>query len=176
MNRVFAIFLILTCSLNLSAQQLSVSTGSFAVHTFYYMEDYKIDCITNDEMDIQRNKPFSRAVIRPQIGISYREPIGVKYYYQLGVFAGKDCLYGQIFGAIGEFGRSRKYLNAGVIMGGYFRDQKLWQDHYFKGGSFIPIVGINLTMKKEFNRIGIELSNKITPLMTIHNLSLTYKL
>lgn len=170
MTRVIAILFMAALSLQSVFGQISIDAGCVSVHLACYKKDL------SDINETVKENYFNRVVSRPQIGISYRAPIAVKYYYQLGVFTGKDCLYGQIFGAIGEFGRSRKYLNAGVIMGGYVRDKELWQDHYFKGGSFIPIVGLNITIKKEFNRFGIELSNKITPLMTIHNISLTYKL
>lgn len=151
------------------SQQAICETGSFVAHIVYDKEK------VYDTQQVFRS-PFNRFVVRPQIGISYRAPIGVKYYYQLGIFTGKDCLYSPMFGVITEYGRAGKIINVGVITGGYLRDKMVWREHYFKGGSFVPIIGINLTVKKEFNRIGIELSNKITPIMTIHNIAISYKI
>lgn len=161
------ISILITFSSRAMTQQLICETGSFVAHIVYVKERVYDDQVIRS--------PFNRIVVRPQIGIAYRAPLNVKYYYQLGIFTGKDCLYSPLLGATVESGRSWKHLNAGLIIGGYFRDGSMWADHYYNGYSFIPIVGINLSIKKEFRRLGIELSNKITPIMTIHNISITYR-
>ncbi len=177
MKRAIYIFFLLLASRTFS-QQIKIEFGSLAIHTIYSLEDihYTYKDITEHYIfNITKEREFSRVVLRPQIGITYQNMFGRNKYYQAGVFLGQDCLHGDIAGFITGVGITKKYYRIGFIAGVYFRDRNLWSKNQLKATNAIPLIGIDVAIKKEFEHVGIELCNKLTPFMTVHNVSLTYK-
>lgn len=176
------IVLLLTAFIPGYAQRLVVDCGSLIVHTRYQKDQgiYYDLISTGKGITTYQAKifetPFNRVVLRAQIGISYRANFGKRYFYQAGMFTGENCLHGAIVGIRAATGWEWKHLSIGAMAGGYFQDRKPWHEKGFKAHSFIPLCGIMVSFKKEFDTWGIELCNNLTPLMTIHNFSIIYKL
>lgn len=174
------IYLAILLTQPLSAQQLKVDAGGLIIHMKYkQQEGYFLipDTLRPDRYHAEHFKtPFKRVVLRPQVGVSYKVFFGDGWYYQAGAFIGQDCLYGNILGGVFDIGLTWKYIQAGATAGGYLRDGELWRKNHFTGDSFIPIIGINVTIKKDFDKFSIGMENRVTPILLTHNIFIGIKL
>lgn len=164
---------------NSACQELRVSTGSVITHIVYELakKDLYFHPCPQGGGKLTEEKPFTRVVVRPQVCVTYVGYFNSNKYYAVGVFTGKDCLHGPIFGMSCEIGMGGKILLVGLTAGGYFRDKDLWDKYQFKNPkAFIPLVGLNITVKKDFKHVSVGLENRITPILLTHNIYLSYKL